>query len=39
MAVFPNLGPDHLDRHGTMDSYRDAKLKIFANQVEVTSPC
>ena len=34
VAVFLNLGPDHLDRHGTMDSHRDAKLKIFANQVE-----
>jgi UDP-N-acetylmuramoylalanine--D-glutamate ligase len=34
VAVFLNLGPDHLDRHGDIDSYREAKLKIFANQVE-----
>jgi len=32
VAVFLNLGPDHLDRHGDIDTYREAKLKIFANQ-------
>jgi len=32
VAVFLNLGPDHLDRHGNMESYRDAKLRIFGNQ-------
>ena len=31
-AVFINLAPDHLDRHGTLDTYLDAKLRIFANQ-------
>jgi UDP-N-acetylmuramoylalanine--D-glutamate ligase len=31
-AVFINLAPDHLDRHGTLESYLDAKLRIFANQ-------
>jgi UDP-N-acetylmuramoylalanine--D-glutamate ligase len=31
-AVFINLAPDHLDRHGTVESYLDAKLRIFANQ-------
>ena len=31
-AVFINLAPDHLDRHGTLDAYLDAKLRIFANQ-------
>jgi UDP-N-acetylmuramoylalanine--D-glutamate ligase len=31
-AVLLNLAPDHLDRHGTMEAYRDAKLRIFANQ-------
>jgi UDP-N-acetylmuramoylalanine--D-glutamate ligase len=31
-AVLVNLTPDHLDRHGTFDAYRDAKLRIFANQ-------
>ncbi len=31
-AVILNLAPDHLDRHGTFEAYRDAKLKIFANQ-------
>jgi UDP-N-acetylmuramoylalanine--D-glutamate ligase len=29
IAVLLNLEPDHLDRHGTFDSYRDAKLRIF----------
>ena len=27
-----NLEPDHLDRHGTLEAYRDAKLRIFENQ-------
>ena len=31
-AVLLNLAEDHLDRHGTFDAYRDAKLRIFANQ-------
>ena len=31
-AVFINLAPDHLDRHGTLENYLDAKLRIFANQ-------
>jgi UDP-N-acetylmuramoylalanine--D-glutamate ligase len=31
-AVFLNLAPDHLDRHGTLESYLAAKLRIFANQ-------
>jgi UDP-N-acetylmuramoylalanine--D-glutamate ligase len=32
VAVLLNLEPDHLDRHGTFDSYRDAKLRIFERQ-------
>jgi UDP-N-acetylmuramoylalanine--D-glutamate ligase len=31
-AVLLNLTPDHLDRHGTFEAYREAKLRIFANQ-------
>jgi len=31
-AVFLNLAPDHLDRHGTLEHYLAAKLRIFANQ-------
>ena len=31
-AVFLNLAPDHLDRHRDLESYRAAKLRIFANQ-------
>ncbi len=31
-AVFINLAADHLDRHGTLESYLAAKLRIFANQ-------
>jgi UDP-N-acetylmuramoylalanine--D-glutamate ligase len=31
-AVFINLAPDHLDRHGTLEGYLAAKLRIFANQ-------
>jgi UDP-N-acetylmuramoylalanine--D-glutamate ligase len=32
VAVLLNLEPDHLDRHGTFETYRDAKLRIFENQ-------
>ena len=31
-AVLLNLAEDHLDRHGTFDNYRAAKLEIFAHQ-------
>ncbi len=33
-AVFLNLAPDHLDRHGSLQEYLRAKLRIFANQVQ-----
>jgi UDP-N-acetylmuramoylalanine--D-glutamate ligase len=33
-AVLLNLTPDHLDRHGTMESYTKAKLQLFARQNE-----
>ena len=33
-AVLLNVAEDHLDRHGTLDAYRDAKLRVFANQRE-----
>jgi UDP-N-acetylmuramoylalanine--D-glutamate ligase len=29
VAVLLNLEPDHLDRHGNFEAYRDAKLRIF----------
>lgn len=32
-AVLLNLTPDHLARHGTMDGYLEAKLRIFRHQV------
>ena len=31
-AVLLNLEEDHLDRHGSAGAYREAKLRIFANQ-------
>lgn len=31
-AVLLNLEPDHLDRHGTFEAYRAAKLQAFARQ-------
>jgi UDP-N-acetylmuramoylalanine--D-glutamate ligase len=31
-AVLLNLAPDHLDRHGTFEAYRAAKLRVFAHQ-------
>ena len=33
-AVLLNLEEDHLDRHGSFDAYRAAKLRVFANQEE-----
>ncbi len=32
IAVFLNLTPDHLDRHGTLEGYIEAKMRIFENQ-------
>ena len=32
IAVLLNLEPDHLDRHGSFEAYRDAKLRVFENQ-------
>jgi UDP-N-acetylmuramoylalanine--D-glutamate ligase len=31
-AALLNVEPDHIDRHGTLEAYRDAKLRAFANQ-------
>ncbi len=33
-AVFLNLSPDHLDRHGTLEDYGLAKQTVFANQTQ-----
>ena len=38
VGVLLNVTPDHLDRHGDLDSYRAAKLRIFENQGPTTSP-
>lgn len=32
VALLLNLAPDHLDRHGTFDDYRAAKLRLFEHQ-------
>jgi UDP-N-acetylmuramoylalanine--D-glutamate ligase len=32
IGVLLNLEPDHLDRHGAFEAYRDAKLRVFENQ-------
>ena len=32
IGVLLNLEPDHLDRHGSFEAYREAKLRIFENQ-------
>jgi UDP-N-acetylmuramoylalanine--D-glutamate ligase len=34
VGLLLNLEADHLDRHGSIDAYRDAKLRIFENQLE-----
>jgi UDP-N-acetylmuramoylalanine--D-glutamate ligase len=31
-ALLLNLEEDHLDRHGTLEAYREAKLRLFRNQ-------
>ncbi len=33
IALLLNLSPDHLDRHGDMESYLSAKSRIFVNQM------
>ena len=32
VAVVLNVTPDHLDRHGSFEAYREAKARILANQ-------
>jgi UDP-N-acetylmuramoylalanine--D-glutamate ligase len=32
VAVLLNVEPDHLDRHGTFERYREAKMQAFARQ-------
>ncbi len=34
VAVLLNLEPDHIDRHGSFDAYRDAKLRVFERQAD-----
>jgi UDP-N-acetylmuramoylalanine--D-glutamate ligase len=34
VAVLLNLEPDHLNRHGSFGAYRDAKLRVFENQLD-----
>jgi len=38
VAVLLNLSPDHLDRHGTFEGYRDAKLRIFERARHKVAP-
>lgn len=33
-AIFLNLTPDHLDRHGDMAGYAKAKMRVFDNQTK-----
>ncbi len=34
VGVVLNLTPDHIDRHGSLQAYVQAKLRLFENQVE-----
>ena len=34
VSVLLNITPDHLDRHGSFDAYREAKARVFSNQQE-----
>ncbi|HEY4345980.1 MAG TPA: Mur ligase family protein [Gaiellaceae bacterium] len=38
VAVLLNVEPDHLNRHGTMDAYRAAKLRIFERATAAIVP-
>ena len=38
VAVLLNLEPDHLDRHGSFEAYRDAKLRIFERAATAVVP-
>lgn len=33
-AILLNVAPDHIDRHGSFDAYREAKLSLFARQTQ-----
>lgn len=39
VAVVTNITPNHLDRHGTMENYVQAKRQIVAHQRASPSPC
>ncbi len=34
VAAFTNLTPDHLDYHGTMDAYGEAKVRLFTEHLK-----
>lgn len=34
IAALLNITPDHIDRHGSMEGYIEAKKRVFRNQVE-----
>ena len=36
VSIFLNISPDHLNRHGTIDEYLNAKIKLSKNQDENT---
>ena len=36
VSIFLNISPDHLNRHGTIDKYLNAKIKLSKNQDENT---
>ena len=37
-AAFTNLTRDHLDYHGTLDAYRQAKLRLFETLLPAGAP-
>ncbi len=38
LALLLNLEPDHLDRHGTYEAYRDVKLRVFERASRAVVP-
>ena len=38
IGVLLNVTPDHLDRHGSLEAYRQSKLRLFEHQTPVDVP-
>ena len=39
IAVFTNLSPEHIERHGGFENYRNAKIKLFEKTAKEKNNC